>query len=104
MEEYAGAMERRERLRENRIGGQDMGMEQEDIERCGCETVLGLYRRASQMILNSTPFEGFHYAAHALHTLSTGGWYHLAQGSVEHTVIPFSSLEELDVRLSAAGY
>lgn len=56
------------------------------------------------MIMDSTPFEGFRYAAHALHTLSTGGWYHLAQGSVERTVIPFSSLEELDVRLSAAGY
>ena len=81
-----------------------MGMEQEDIERYGSETVLGLYRRACLMIMDSTPFEGFHYAAHALHTLSAGGWYHLAQGSVERTVIPFSSLEELDVRLSAAGY
>ena len=81
-----------------------MGMEQEEIERYGSETVLSLYRRACLMIMDSTPFEGFHYAAHALHTLSAGGWYHLANGSVERTVIPFSSLEELDVRLSAAGY
>ena len=50
-----------------------MGMEQEEIERYGSETVLSLYRRACLMIMDSTPFEGFHYAAHALHTLSAGG-------------------------------
>jgi len=81
-----------------------MGIEQEDIERYGGEKVLNLYGRACRMILKSEPAEGFQGAAHALHTLSTWGWYRTVPGGVERTVIPFSSLEELDMRLSAAGY
>lgn len=85
-------------------------MKLEDIEDCDRQKVISLYKRADavwksdRLRVTHDPDPDFHEAAHALYTLATWGWQKTEPDcGVSKTMIPFSSLEELDLKLAAMG-